>query len=293
MVWILVDREWRLAGSPWDSEQFARSHSQAVTALGPAENHPGYPPFSISDQHTPSAPMPTPCSGPRLYCPANMSLIPAGPGWRRFAGQRFILAGERDRIEDVPAFCIDRYEASRPAVTISGEFAEPDMPAISQAGALPWVNVTWAQAKAACERAGKRLCTGPEWQKAAGSSAGYLFPYGNEFQTGRCNTSRPGTGGVPAPTGQFRQCRTDAEVYDLCGNVSEWTDEEWQPGLPDRVLRGGSFNENANDDQGLYPFFGWRFVGYSQTVAAIHHHPPNVTHPDDGFRCCAAPRGPQ
>jgi formylglycine-generating enzyme required for sulfatase activity len=183
------------------------------------------------------------------------------------------------------------YEASRPSATAWSAGVGNEERATSRPGVLPWVEVSWRSAKQACERAGKRLCTGEEWQKATGGPEGWLYLDSHEFDADRCNTYHPQTGPRDnAPTGSFPRCISPFGAYDLCGNVSEWTDETWQDGWPDHVIRGGSYNLNRRDDQGLYPFFGWRFTGYSETVTAVHHHTTNMNFSDDGFRCCADPQ---
>lgn len=288
-TWQRRDDTWRLARTNWDSREWVTAHrKQSLHHPGP-ENHAGYPPFSLHRSPTPDPPASAPIPRTRFDCPRDMVAVPAGPGWMRFSGQRYAFSGESDHQIEVPDFCIDRYEASQPkpgATAPGGELT----PASSRAEATPWVGVSWPRAKTACEAAGKRLCTGIEWQKAAGGPDGLLYPNGNTFDPNACNTYDPATGPRKlAPTGAFPKCRSPYGAYDMCGNVSEWTDELWQEGMDDRVVRGGSFNENPINGQGIFPFFGWRFTGYGEDVAAIHHHPPGVMHEDDGFRCCLTP----
>jgi len=289
-TWRRDGSTWRLVSTDWDSRQWTSALLAKGREYGGPENHTGYPPFFI---HRPPPPEPT--SPPRLprarfSCPREMAPVPGGPAWMRYSGQRYLFSGEEDHVVQVGDFCIDRYEASRPKATAESPDNGHYHPAASRPGVLPWVLVTWDQARAACEKVGKRLCSGAEWQKAAGGPDGWLFPHGNTFDPAVCNTYDPTTGPRQlAPTGAFPKCRSPYGAYDLCGNVSEWTDEAWQEGMNDRVLRGGSYNENPINGQGLYPFFGWRFSGYGEEVSAIHHHPRDDAHEDDGFRCCLTP----
>ena len=213
-----------------------------------------------------------------------MALIPGGPFVFRISGQRYIFSGEQDRIEHTKSYCIDRYEASRLDALKPGLKPIP----VSKPDVLPWVSLSWEQARDACERVGKRLCTKLEWEKAAGGPTGHLYPWGNEPNFDKCNTydSKNGPRKI-APTGSFPKCKSVYGLWDMCGNVSEWVSDPWQPGKSDRMILGGSFNYNHHNDQGLYPFFGWQFIGYGETLDAAHHHPPNVSYPDDGFRCCS------
>ena len=119
--------------------------------------------------------------------------------------------------------------------------------------------VTWTEARAFCAAAHIRLPTPDEWEHAARGSTATLFPWGDaqpDSKSGNlCDRNCPPLpaadekalprakriqGGLDdghagtAPVGSF-----PAGVLDLAGNVWEWTDGEWRPGLKER--RGGSF----------------------------------------------------
>jgi serine/threonine protein kinase len=99
------------------------------------------------------------------------------------------------------AYCID-----------SGEY-----PGI---GMMPKTNVAMSDAAALCKKAGKRLCSGTEWTKACGGN----FPYGDSFREGVCNTASPdGTEKPILASGSSKGCVSSYGVYDMSGNVSEWT----------------------------------------------------------------------
>ena len=86
--------------------------------------------------------------------------------------------------EGFRCFCIDAYEASRDGNGL----------AQSVAGATPWTNITWTDARTACEAVGKRLCTIREWIDAC---RGRLLDA--EFGGQSCNA-----GGTVAPHGPVR-----------------------------------------------------------------------------------------
>jgi Sulfatase-modifying factor enzyme 1 len=290
-TWVVGEKSWRLWRTGWTTTGLRRAHTNAAAKLGNADNHPGYPPFSIGNQN--AFRLEEPPRPPRAWfrCPSGMVGVAAGPTVRRYEGQRYVFSGERDRLEPVTAFCIDRYEASRPGATATDEGSGADHPAQSRRAVRPWTGMPWEVAKAACERAGKRLCTGAEWQKAAGGPAGFLYPGGFDFDPEVCNTHDAAHNARNlAPTGSKPECRSPYGVYDMIGNASEWTDELWQDGATDRVLRGGGYNVNPVNGQGLVPFFGWVWVGYGSSTAAIHHHAAGDLHHDDGFRCCVTPK---
>jgi len=204
-------------------------------------------------------------------CPdrPEMMLVPAGWFVFRYDGPRFEAEGLADHDVDLAAYCIDEFEYP------------------NQAGVEP-TPLSWDQAEATCAAQGKRLCTGEEWQKACAGPEGGLFTWGDEWNDQVCNTHTDDFQARElAPSGSWPNCRSYYGVYDMGGNVSEWTAEIWQEGWSDMTVRGGGYNLNQFNMQELQPDGFWQFTGYSQRCSSIHHHEPDVLMLDDGARCCA------
>jgi serine/threonine protein kinase len=129
-------------------------------------------------------------------------------------------------------------------------------------GAVPKTNVSWFDAASACESRGKRLCTSSEWKHACGGK----YPYGKTYDPERCNTMGPnGEERDIKPAGSFKQCKSPYGLYDMSGNVAEWT--------ADKTVNGG----NARQD------------GESATCGNTSSRMASSRSGTVGFRCCADP----
>lgn len=101
----------------------------------------------------------------------------------------------------------------------------------------PVTGVDWCDARAYCAWAGKRLCGriggGPvnfmdrardshsEWYRACSARGSRAFPYGNTYEPDACNVES----GVTRDVASFARCQGGYPgVFDLIGNVWEWTD---------------------------------------------------------------------
>ncbi|MCB0128611.1 MAG: SUMF1/EgtB/PvdO family nonheme iron enzyme, partial [Caldilineaceae bacterium] len=111
----------------------------------------------------------------------------------------------------------------------------------------PVVSVSWHDAMAYCawlstvtERR-YRLPTEVEWEKAARSSDGRRYPWGNEWQAGAANIDSNITTVVTAhPAGA-----SPYGCFDMLGNVQEWTST--QDGWEERIYRGGSYRSGVDE----------------------------------------------
>ena len=227
-----------------------------------------------------------------LTCDPEVQVLPNG-GLSELPGMDGCPAG----MLRVEAFCVDRFEAAletMEGVPWSPFFNPGDaaVRAVSMEGAVPQAFVSGNQAKAACEKAGKRLCTDAEWLRACQGPDDSTYPYGESAAPGTCNDSRaehPAIElyGTTEPwiwseldnacldqlpdsldrTGQNPGCVTAEGAFDMMGNLHEWTAD------PEGTFRGGFFVDTVVNGPGcLY-----------KTGA----HTSTYWDYSTGFRCCA------
>jgi formylglycine-generating enzyme required for sulfatase activity len=160
---------------------------------------------------------------------------------------------------------------------------------------IPQAYVSGAQAERACAAAGKRLCEPVEWRAACGGSMGNAYPYGPSRVPGKCHDSgvapmlalhaaelKTGWGpaslndprldqlaGTVAKTGAFPGCVTDLGVYDMVGNLHEWTAD------PNGTFQGGYWLDTSEHGEAC----AYRTIAHD---FAYHDY-------STGFRCCKNP----
>ena len=236
-------------------------------------------------------------------------------------------------IGNVGGYCIDKYEASMPSANstdmgnsteIALRNAPGTMEAQSVVGVVPWVQVSQISARIACENAGKRLCTDEEWLGAS-NVQGDTFnlpsdlavaPYGcvtgastycsdHSYESGdACNTGYNVSG--------VSGCYSSEGVYDMVGNVWEWTNEIVDVVNPDEIagwkyVDSGdlSWSTSSADDDGTYGKDGvyipvttsgravrrggvWNDGANAGPFCAFLNYAPTNTYNYIGFRCCSS-----
>ena len=219
----------------------ARRTSEDTRVLPPIDEHP----------------RPSKGADKPLAATHDMVQIPAGP---------FIMGYDKRHPDEGPMhtetidhpYWMDTYEVTNEAYRAFVDTTGHPPPNHWQGGSfapgdekLPVAYVTCYDAHDYCAWAGKRLPTEVEWEKAARGTDGRLFPWGDTFDAKRSNSPQGGIGRL-TPVGSFPKGKSPYGLFDVSGNVWEWTDGWYQPypgnthpsvnyGEQYKVVRGGSY----------------------------------------------------
>ena len=213
--------------------------------------------------------------------PENMVLIPAG---------EFQMGSDKGAKNEKPvhsvyvdAFYMDVYQVTLGQYrTFLHATGHGDLPKVTMADVKrfcpteqhPVVSVTWLDAMAYAQWAGKRLPTEAEWEKAArGGLVGKTYPWGNAIDRSKANY-RHRHFSLPKPTPVGSYSANGYGLYDMAGNVWEWCLDAYEKDFymrsprenplagemslsevvadyrnikTSRVLRGGCFNVAADN----------------------------------------------
>lgn len=228
----------------------------------------------------------------------SMRLVPAG---------EFIMGNDNSRYEDerpahilyLEAFFIDKYEVTNAVYKKcvgAGGCSSLLYPGIglgngvvsyyndSKYNNYPVVNVDWTMAEAFCEWRGGSLPTEAQWEKAARGTDGRTYPWGEGLDCSKANYSECKEFsdylyyGFPVEVGSYPSGRSPYGVYDMAGNVSEWTRSIEKPypynPLDGReilvapnesvIRRGGSYDINVDTifRGSWWPFDPFEDIGF-------------------------------
>ena len=126
--------------------------------------------------------------------------------------------------------------------------------------------VSHEQAVSLCEQAGKHLCTIEEWQAACRGKDNTKYSYGDGYKQNKCNTNTK----TAKRSGRKEQCRSWWGMYDMNGNLWEWTATASKEHPNMFYVAGGAWNTNN---------------GSRCTESKFSFYPQNQ-YPSVGFRCC-------
>ncbi len=136
----------------------------------------------------------------------------------------------------------------------------------NQPDATPKDMVSQEEAANICKKEGKHLCTIEEWQAACRGKDGFKYSYGNSYKQNKCNTNTKSA----KRSGRKTQCRSWWGMYDMNGNLWEWTSSTSKQHPDKYLVAGGAWNTNNESrcSESKFSFY------------------PQNQYPSVGFRCC-------
>ncbi len=219
-----------------------------------------------------------------------------------YVGEGEFLMGSDDRLRDekpahvvyIDAFYIDKHEVPnadyKEFVQATGHPQPNDWESGTypkNKGDNPVIYVDWYDSVAFCKwRHGARLPREREWEKAARTEDGRIYPWGDRWDLTKSNNPLRGHEGT-MPIGSFEQGKNPYGLYDMSGNVWEWVDDDYlpHPGSdyvnPEfeetyKMLKGGSW---------------WDCMFYGCGISAPTYNRslflPETKNDSYGFRCAA------
>lgn len=122
---------------------------------------------------------------------------------------------------DVTEVTLKQYETYRKEMKESKKQFKPEPLNPNDPDDYAVRGIAWSEARLYAQWAGKTLPTEAQWEMAARGPSGFLHPWGNDSAIWpRIRTLQELT-----PVKSFRNDRSIFGVYDLAGNVREWTSD--------------------------------------------------------------------
>jgi sulfatase modifying factor 1 len=181
--------------------------------------------------------------------PSSQGKCPAGMA--EFSGGKFKSSYYRAELSVAP-FCLDMNLATTDEYKACVESGKCDKSAVHACdpstwniegrGNLPMICVDFMQAERYCKAQGKRIVSDLEWEWAArvGDEA-RAYPWGSEAPGEQLCWSGKEKRTTPCPVGTYAQ--GPAGVFDLVGNIYQWTTTTNDSTGSYRVGRGGSWKD--------------------------------------------------
>ncbi|MFH1699855.1 MAG: SUMF1/EgtB/PvdO family nonheme iron enzyme [Candidatus Zixiibacteriota bacterium] len=230
--------------------------------------------------------------------PEALAEIPIEPDMILVPGGIFIMGdsteGDHNPSHEVSidSFYVDKYEVTNAQYYKYCQEADANLPefwgkAEFRSGMNypnhPVTAISWSEARAYAEWAGKRLLTEAEWEYSArGGLICKKYPFGDEIDSNLANYTISGVAKGSMPVGSFAP--NNYGLFDMAGNANEWTSDYYSESYysfsPDdnptgpekgkfKVIRGG----------------GWHTGPYCNRVFFRNALPGNWRDFNIGFRC--------
>jgi len=168
-------------------------------------------------------------------------------------------------------------------------------------GDVPVHGVSWRKARTFCNWAGGRLPSEFEWEFAARSRATYLhYPWGLGWETDACwyavvrlSWGSEGCGEhMPWPVCLRSKGNSEQDVCCLCGNVREWTEDDFHPTFEGAPADGSAWVDSPASAAKVVRGSDW---DTAYTMLAVDERETHGIDQDReldtlGFRCARATR---
>lgn len=194
--------------------------------------------------------------------------------------------------------CVTDGKCTEPLTNARNQYCNFDHP---ERDRHPVNCLDWAQAVAYCSASGGRLPTEPEWERAARAGSISRYPWGQEISCAEAVLDEV------SPAAASREpdgCYTDATwpvgsrpanalgLYDMHGNVGEWTASWYAPDAISALYAKGNLDGPAEGRQRVVRGGSWDEDRPNLRSSFRNVKPPrqgNSIYGSIGFRCVADP----